>query len=242
VSTRVPRKPITDVDWDAWVAEANKRGVDPVIGFDVAYRESAGFNPAQPNLGGAHYYGLNQMSQSAIEAFKLTVDDWLAMSVAEQAPYVWKFWDGKRAVVPLAFKDRGHLYAANYVPAYVRKDTDSTSYPLVTKGSPYFQENLDANRDGIITIDDLEAVLANDDRGADYDNLRTALGLAIDRARGFPTPTPQPQGPPEPVPSPTPGPPAPDPQPQPSASNAKRAWIVLLLAVAGSIAAAFWRK
>lgn len=143
-------------------------GANPHDWALVLYEES-GFDPSTPNRHGYQYFGLNQMGESEARSVGYRGDfpaGWLALSAAEQLPYVAAYFVQKRrACGPVAFASAAHLLACNWLPGIVQQlghtDPADIDYPLCRAGDPYYGANAvyDPDRKGYITIRDLALYL-----------------------------------------------------------------------------------
>jgi hypothetical protein len=146
----------------------------------VWFVESAGLHANRPNGGGEPYGGLNQMGpdERAKAGFKGTFAQWLALSEAEQLPFVERFYAAKP--VQLINDARG-VYVATFAPAFFPQATnadavlyryrgDKPGMPAVTASAaewaaynkthsdPYGENRVfDRQRKGFITVGDLTA-------------------------------------------------------------------------------------
>ncbi len=213
-------------------------GANPHDWALVLYEES-GFDPSMPNRHGYQYFGLNQMGESEARSVGYAGDfpgGWLALSAAEQLPYVARFFVQKRnACGPVAFASAAHLLACNWLPAFVKPDPSDIDYALCRAGDPYYAASAiyDPDRKGFITIRDLAAYLDRKRRGNPNDmralleGVNTAIAnLGIDY---LPAPS-------DPGAVATSAPPSPGPAAAPPSSGAGWIGALVLGAAAGGLA------
>jgi hypothetical protein len=183
---------IAPSDFDLLVALAHDAGADPLDWALILYEES-GWDPSRKNGSGAPYYGLNQMGRSEAHGVGFSgsyPDAWLALSIADQLPYVAAFFRQKRTAVPTAFASAAHLLAANFLPGRMvgHDDPADIDYPLTRAGDAdgFYEANAiyDVDRKGAISIRSLGSYLTRvvadnpHDTAALHEGVTGALGRA----------------------------------------------------------------
>lgn len=161
----------TPSDFEELIALSQARGIAPSQPAMI-FLEESGLDPTNGGPSGASppVGGLNQMSSDNLSAIGLTRARWLAMSAAEQLPYIFSFWDS------LAAKDNGGafpadagtLLALNFLPAsFAASHAGSNPNAVVAgKNGPYASDyaanvSLDPSGSGSITPATCALRLAN---------------------------------------------------------------------------------
>jgi hypothetical protein len=151
-----------DTGWaGVFVAACESIGADPIGVAEMLMNES-GFNPSAQNSIGC--VGLNQICPGSQGIFSsdYSVADYLQLTVSEQIPYVFAYfqqWMNKYGLGSISARD---LYWINFLPAtYVPNSPDS--YVIATKGDGYYDANasFDVDGTGTITAGDLQTALDN---------------------------------------------------------------------------------
>jgi hypothetical protein len=172
-----------DTGWaSVFVAGCNAIGASPLEVAELLLSES-GFDPSARNSIGC--VGLNQLCSSSYGIFSsdYTVDQYVQLTVSEQLPYVFAYWQNWLTQYGLGSISARDLYWLNFLPAtYVPNSSDD--YVISSKGDPYYSSNtgLDMDGNGQITAGDLQARL--DAMPAQYPNLWPYLELSICEAGG----------------------------------------------------------
>jgi hypothetical protein len=144
-----------DFGWSSvFVAGCEAIGANP---YDVAglLMSESGFNPSATNSIGC--VGLNQMcpgSQNFTSDY--SSDAYAQLTVSEQLPYVFAFWENQMSQYGLITISARDLYWLNFLPAtYVPNSSDS--YVISQQGDAYYSSNssLDTDGSGTITAGDL---------------------------------------------------------------------------------------
>ena len=162
----------TSADFQALVqlSRAQHPPIDPTQVAVILFEESAGFNPAQQNFGGAPNYGLNQMSASNLSAIGLTPAQWTSMSAAQQLVYIFRFWASSAATANGGRfpSDGGELLAMNFEPgAFANVQAGSNpNAVLAASGGPYASnyaanKSLDPEGTGQITVNTCRQLVSN---------------------------------------------------------------------------------
>lgn len=115
-------------------------------------RSESGLNPAAVNPG-TRATGLIRFMPSMARSLGISVEALRGMTAAQQMPYVEKYFDSVR--LPQGASG-GRIYASIFLPGRANRDV------LTQAGEPYYDQNrgLDVDRDGRITISDLDAKIA----------------------------------------------------------------------------------
>jgi len=160
----------TDQDFDELVAQSRAQTppIDPAEALLVLFEES-GANPASPGPAAAKppVGGLNQMSVPNLTNLGLTRAQWLAMTAAEQLPWVFRWWASLNHFNDDHFAaDAAELLGLNFLPgafanAGAGRNPDA---PIAGRLGPYawaYKDNpLLQNETGSITVNTLRAYLA----------------------------------------------------------------------------------
>lgn len=174
-----------DATWQSvFVAGCEAIGANP---YDVAglLMNESGFNPSAVNS--ISCVGLNQMcpgSQNFTSDY--TVSQYTALTVSEQLPYVFEFWQNWLSQYGLLTISARDLYWLNFLPAtYVPNSPDS--YVIVDQNgvnSQYYSQNqgLDVGGTGQITAGDLYQAILNTE--SNYPNTYLYLAEMITLAGG----------------------------------------------------------
>lgn|GEM_PF-6998945 len=191
----------TSSDYDLLVslARAQVPPIDPTDVAIVLYEES-GLNPANPGpSAAAGVAGLNQMDTANLASLGLTRAQWLAMSVSQQLPWIFKFWQS----LAKSFNggkfpaDAGELVGLNFLPgAYAAVGASANpDAPIAAKTGTYAWAWNDnpalQNSTGAITVNTLRTYLANvaAKAGATWTNAVTQIQAAVARAGGSSSPS-----------------------------------------------------
>ena len=173
-----------DAGWAGiFVAGCEAIGADPIGVAEMLMNES-GFNPSATNSIGC--VGLNQICPGSQGIFSsdYTAAQYANLTVSEQLPYVFAYfqqWLTKYGLGSISARD---LYWLNFLPAtYVPNSPDS--YVIATKGDGYYDANasLDVDGSGTITAGDLQQVL--DNQATAKPDLYNYLSTQIYLAGGF---------------------------------------------------------
>jgi len=151
-----------DTGWaSVFVAGCEAIGAYPLDVAGLLINES-GFNPGAKNSIGC--VGLNQICQASYSIFSsdYTVDQYTQLTVSEQLPYVfayWQQWLDKYSISSISAAD---LYWLNFLPATFVPNSPS-SYVISQQGDAYYSANasLDVTGSGTITKGDLQQVIEN---------------------------------------------------------------------------------
>jgi hypothetical protein len=149
-----------DTGWaGVFVAGCEALGASPLEVAELLMSESS-FNPGTRNSIGC--VGLNQLCSSSYGFFTsdYSVDQYTQLTVGEQLPYVFSYWQHWLSQYGLGSISARDLYWLNFLPAtYVPNSPDS--YVISSQGDAYYGSNsgLDMNGDGQITAGDLQAKL-----------------------------------------------------------------------------------
>lgn len=134
--------------------------------------------------------GINQMGDSERRAtgFQGSLEEWLALSLVDQLPYVERFYAG--AIRDFASKDFGayhdgtSIYVATFAPAHL-SHAGEPDYPLYsalkTPGQYAANRGLDHGSKGYISVDDMRLALLSVARSSLFTEARDrvrALGAA----------------------------------------------------------------
>ena len=164
--------------YDAWTAMARRLGADPLDMARIAHAES-GMNPRAFHPG-SNAGGLIGFMPSILRGLGWTgsPEEFRQLSATEQVPYVERYYR------PYAgrLNNEGLIYVANFLPSRLPDAARSDdSFVVSRSGDPYYADNrvLDRNGDGTITVGDLRAHLAIQNRGGRYEAIASEL-----RARG----------------------------------------------------------
>jgi hypothetical protein len=150
-----------DTGWaSVFVAGCEAIGANP---YDVAglLINESGFNPGATNSIGC--VGLNQQcpgSQNFTGDY--SSDAYAQLTVSEQLPYVFAFWENWISQYGLITISARDLYWLNFLPAtYIPNSPDS--YVISQQGDAYYASNssLDTDGSGTITAGDLMNAISN---------------------------------------------------------------------------------
>lgn len=234
----------TPADFDALVAYAHARGIDPLAVATVLYFESAGFEPGplseRLDKSGAYAVGgLNQMSADNLDALGITPDDWLARTAAGQLAVIFPWWDSLvHTFAGGAWPtDPAHLEALNYLPGRYRDRGAATnpSAVLATRGEGLYNAPLDPKpTTGSVTVTTIGRALSQSVAAGGARWAMLAAGIAGAVARAAAGAGGGPSSPPNP-----PSTPATPPATAPATPNAKRGGSLLAIALAAAVAFAW---
>lgn len=153
-----PSMPWTDEDVTAFAAMCARLGIEPRVLVKAICNES-GCNPAAHNPGGA--VGLIQLEPDNLRAmgWKAGSDAFARLSVAEQLPYIERYFGWFRKQLAGLGGEIGAVYAAMFLPVGISHGADPT-YKLCGVEGPLawaYSANkaFDTNGKGWITISDL---------------------------------------------------------------------------------------
>ena len=163
-----------DAGWaSVFVAGCQSIGADPSDVAALIIGES-GWNPGAVNPSSGNV-GLNQLTTAP-------VDGYTSMTVSEQLPYAFAYWQQQMQNAGLSTISGRDLYWLNWVPAlYVPNSPDS--YVIQNQGDPYYSADLDIGNKGYITAGDLQTRL--DNMKANNPDLWSYLQGQIYAAGGF---------------------------------------------------------
>jgi len=191
----------TDLATLVTLARATSPATDPLSVALLLWIESAGFNPASPGPPNAKppVGGLNQMSTPNLAGYRLTRDQWLTMSAAEQLPVIFQFWQGlAQSFNGGRFPSDGpRLLALNWLPrAYQTSGADANPNAVISgKAGPYAQYyagNAWYDPDGIgaITLNTIAKRFAHEDAagGARWQAIKAGIQAAAAAPPGAPPP------------------------------------------------------
>ena len=156
----------TPADFQTLVAQASAVGIDPAEAALLFLEETGGsLSPAQPGPAGSNVGGLNQMLAGNVPGVSMA--QWLAMTAAQQIPYIFAWWKKEIGAQPFP-STGGTLLALNFLPGQfqaVGADTNPSAI-LAGKSGPYatyYAQNasLDPNKTGAITPATCELRLDN---------------------------------------------------------------------------------
>lgn len=182
----------SDPDFAALAAAANRLGMNPADLLLVLASES-GLQPSARNPSGSATpiaVGLNQITSVADGMLGLTEEDRWALpnkSVAEQIPYVEKFFRGAASAYGIGgYPNAGTVYLANFAPARMGRGTsDDTVIYDTSDGAAYtLNAAFDTDKKGSITIGDLNARLAQVAAQPTYDEALARLQEVTGNPRG----------------------------------------------------------
>jgi hypothetical protein len=149
-----------DTGWaSVFVAGCEGIGAQPLDVACLIIGES-GWNPGAENS--VQCVGLNQICPVSYGTFSsdYSVADYLQLSVSDQLPYVFSFWQTQMGNYGLTSISGRDLYWLNWLPAlYVQGASDS--YVIQKQGDPYYASDLDIGGKGYITAGDLQTRLEN---------------------------------------------------------------------------------
>jgi hypothetical protein len=160
-------------------------------------QSESGIDPSVGNKAGASYFGLVQLGKPGFAP--MTAEDFVKLSAVDQLPYVERFYKG----APIkSMRSAGNLYQYNFLPSSLSRgvsaDTviaakDGTGYVFADTqgGTPYSHEPnfytqnsaLDTDRNGAITVADLDAKLASVAKNA---RVREAVNRLPPPVGGYP--------------------------------------------------------
>jgi hypothetical protein len=131
---------------------AQRFGFNPNALLGLMASES-GINPQARNTNGGAT-GLIQFMPSTARGLGTTTDHLITLTRAQQMPWVEKYFEPYAS--NLAGASAGKLYAYVFLPGRAHRDV------LTSRGENYYNQNvgLDMNRDGAITISDLDQRVA----------------------------------------------------------------------------------
>jgi len=136
---------LSDGFFDALAAMGRAQKWDPSLALTVMANES-GIRANKQNAGGAPAYGLIQFYGPQYAYV-------LGLSAEQQMPLVANYYAGHAPYARV-----GEVYGQTFLPARMAARGRSPDTILTAKGESFYDQNadLDANRDGTITIQDLE--------------------------------------------------------------------------------------
>jgi hypothetical protein len=151
-----------DTGWaSVFVAGCESIGAYPLDVAGLLINES-GFNPGAQNADGC--VGLNQICQSSYGIFSsdYSVSDYTQLTVSQQLPYVFAYFQQWLDKYNLSSISAADLYWLNFLPATFVPNSPN-SYVIATKGDGYYDANasLDTTGSGTITKGDLQQVIQN---------------------------------------------------------------------------------
>ena len=169
---------LTPAFFDAWTAMARRLGADPLDMARIAHAES-GMNPRAFHPG-SNAGGLIGFMPEILRGLGWTgsPEEFRQLSATDQIPYVERYYQPYRGLL----RNEGLIYVANFLPSRLPRAAQSDdSFVVSQSGDPYYGSNriLDRNGDGRITVGDLRAHLAIQNRGGRYQAIESEL-----RARG----------------------------------------------------------
>lgn len=130
--------------------------------------------------------GINQMGSTERKncGFTGTLEDWLALSLEAQMPFVDCFYRSAAVMGggAKAFRDAGAVYVATFAPAFLGHSGEP-NFPLYSSPSENYRANrgLDVGGKGYISVDDMRLALQRVSRSALFLDARArirALGAA----------------------------------------------------------------
>jgi hypothetical protein len=150
-----------DTGWaSVFVAGCQALGVDPLDAAGLLISEST-FSPAATNSIGC--VGLNQQCPGSQNFLgDMTVDQYTQLTVSQQLPYVFAFWQNWIDQYGLGSISAAELYWLNFLPATFVPNS-SSSYVISQQGDPWYSSNtgLDSTGSGTITLGDLQTAIDN---------------------------------------------------------------------------------
>jgi hypothetical protein len=171
-----------DDTWQSvFVAGCEAIGANP---YDVAglLMNESGFNPSAQNS--ISCVGLNQMCPGSQDfTSDYTPAQYTALTVSQQLPYVFEFWQNWLSQYGLLTISARDLYWLNFLPAtYVPNSPDS--YVISQEGDAWYSSNtsLDPTGSGQITAGDLSTAISNTE--SNNPDLYTYLAEMITLAGG----------------------------------------------------------
>ncbi len=149
-----------DTGWaSVFVAGCETIGAAPLDVAGILIGESS-WNPGAENS--QNCVGLNQICPVSYGIFSsdYSVSDYLNLSVSEQLPYVFAYWQQEMANAGISSVSGRDLYWLNWVPAlFVPGSSDD--YVIQQQGDPYYSADLDIGGKGYITAWDLQTRIDN---------------------------------------------------------------------------------
>jgi Transglycosylase SLT domain len=149
-----------DTGWaSVFVAGCESIGADPSDVAGLIIGES-GWNPGAQNSVGC--VGLNQICPVSYGVFSgdYSVSDYLGLSVSDQLPYAFAYWQQVMGNAGVSSVSGAELYWLNWVPALFVPNS-SNSYVIQSSSDPYYDASLDIGNKGYITLGDLETRIQN---------------------------------------------------------------------------------
>jgi hypothetical protein len=150
-----------DTGWaSVFVAGCQGIGASPLDVAGLLVSES-NFNPGAQNSIGC--VGLNQQCPGSQNFLSdMTVAQYLQLTVSEQLPYVFAFWQNWLTQYGIGSISAAELYWLNFLPATFVPNS-SSDYVISKSGDPYYSSNtgLDTTGSGQITLGDLQTAIDN---------------------------------------------------------------------------------
>lgn len=158
-SNSIKREDLSDDFFRGLIEFGERQNINPRDLLLVMYIES-GVNPNAGASKSGHAVGLTQVMPVFLKnlGWRGSSLEYSNLSAEQQLPWIEKFYTSIKPMIGKSpIETAARLYQANYLPGTLKKGT-GPEIELAFKGHPYYDQNpgLDFNKDGIITVGDLE--------------------------------------------------------------------------------------